>query len=134
MQSMRWLILFLLIFSISNTAEAKRLHPEAYYQNLWCAEQKGQAEFELDDLTRVDCLTETEAVEFDFANKWAECIGQALYYGIKTDKQATCAIIIEKKQDKRFVKRLKTVAEKHNIKIIKVEHKNINDCECNSIK
>ena len=35
------------------------------------------------------------AVEFDFANKWAECIGQALYYGQKTNRTPACVLIIE---------------------------------------
>lgn len=43
-------------------------------------------EYRLSDNTRVDCMTDTLAVEFDFANKWAECIGQALYYGKQTKK------------------------------------------------
>lgn len=43
-------------------------------------------EYRLSDNTRVDCMTDTLAVEFDLANKWAECIGQALYYGKQTKK------------------------------------------------
>ena len=30
----------------------------------------GQIEYVLEDKTRVDCLTEDFAVEFDFASKW----------------------------------------------------------------
>lgn len=101
--------------------EAKRLHPESYYQNNWCSANNGQAEYVLDDLTRVDCLLKDKAVEFDFANKWAECIGQSLYYGIKTNRKATCALIIEKETDHKYLKRIKTVADKHGIDIILIK-------------
>ncbi|WP_171018846.1 hypothetical protein ACONUD_00725 [Microbulbifer harenosus] len=50
------------------------------YQLPWCETAGGVAEYVLPDRTRVDCLTETHAMEFDFAPKWAEAIGQALYY------------------------------------------------------
>lgn len=110
-------ILIVFVFIFSNFAYAKRFHLEAYYQTKWCNENKGQTEFELKDLTRVDCLTDTEAVEFDFANKWAECIGQSLYYGISTNKTPACALIIEQEKDKRYIERLQTVADKLGIKV-----------------
>lgn len=113
---MRFFVCVLTLFIFSSLAYAKRLYPEAYYQNKWCAD-KGQTEYELKDLTRVDCLTDTEAVEFDFANKWAECIGQSLYYGISTNKTPACALIIEQEKDKRYIARLKTVADKLGIKV-----------------
>ena len=99
-----------------------------YYSDLIKAEG-AEVEVVLDCGARVDCVTEEYAVEFDFANKWAECIGQALYYGIKTNKQPVCAIIIEQPKDKRYIKRLKTMC---NLKIVQLEdvqlmEKNLND-------
>lgn len=103
------------------SVQAKRLHPEAEYQQAWCGQKGGQLEYELDDLTRVDCLTQDKAVEFDFANKWAECIGQSLYYGIKTNRTPVCALIMEKgKSDIKYLKRLEEVSRKVGIEIIKV--------------
>ena len=46
-------------------------HNEASYQDAWCLIHGGVTEYENADHTRVDCLTKTHAVEFDFANKWA---------------------------------------------------------------
>ena len=43
----------------------------------------------------MDCLTSCHAVEFDFASKWAESVGQALYYQYKTNKKAMVVLIIE---------------------------------------
>ena len=117
----RILQIILIVTFLSVSVQAKRLNPESYYQNLWCNEQKGQIEYELDDLTRVDCLTKDKAVEFDFANKWAECIGQSLYYGIKTNKTPVCALIMENgKSDIKYLKRLEEVSKKVEIEIIRV--------------
>ena len=59
---------------------AKHEYNEHYYQNIWCREHNGITEYILADKTRVDCLTKDMAVEFDFASKWAESVGQSLYY------------------------------------------------------
>lgn len=99
----KFVFIFIFLFIFSLPVFSARLHPEAYYQTKWCNENKGQTEYELKDLTRVDCFTDTEAVEFDFANKWAECIGQSLYYGISTNKTPACALIIEQEKDKRYI-------------------------------
>ena len=74
-------------------------------------------EYQLNDKTRVDCLTNLYAVEFDFANKWAECIGQSLYYGLKTNRQPACVLIMERgEKDLKYLKRLRRVAYKKGIK------------------
>ncbi|MCQ2754320.1 MAG: hypothetical protein MJ231_04635, partial [bacterium] len=57
----------------------KHNHSESSYQHAWCSEHNGIEEYENSDFTRVDCLTDDYAVEFDFANKWAESVGQALH-------------------------------------------------------
>jgi len=66
------------------------------YQEKWCTEHGGQVEVVLPDRTRCDCLTETHAIEFDFGKKWAEAIGQALYYAIQTGKKPGIVLILEK--------------------------------------
>ena len=40
------------------------------------------------DGTRCDILTDTHAIEVDFADKWAEAIGQSLKYATQTGKKA----------------------------------------------
>ena len=71
-----------------NFKYVKHCHSESSYQHEWCSIHKGMEEFENRDKTRVDCLTDTHAVEFDFAEKWAESIGQALHYQRMTKKRA----------------------------------------------
>lgn len=56
-------------------------------------------------------------IEFDFAPKWAESIGQALYYGLMTGKQPGVELIMEKEGDGRYLERLNALADGHNIKV-----------------
>lgn len=93
------------------------VHPEAYYQQQWCDERKGVMEYVLDDRSRVDCLTDEYAVEIEFAAKWKEAIGQALFYGIKTGKKPGAVLIMEKDTDGKYLERLRTVGDKYGITI-----------------
>lgn len=109
---MKKILLILTITSLfSNWCIAKHLHPEKYYQAEWCNRYWGEMEYKLKDKTRVDCLTKNYAVEFDFAPKWAECVGQTLYYSIMTRKNPACVIIIEKPEDFKYFYRIKRVAD-----------------------
>ena len=119
---MRYFIILLIVLITSAKCYAKHQFLEAEYQNYWCAANNGITEYKLKDLARVDCLTETHAVEFDFAPKWAECIGQALYYGIMTDKQPACCLILENgMKDMKYYKRLKKVSKKTGISIYTIK-------------
>jgi hypothetical protein len=70
-------------------------------------------------------ISRTIAGEFDFANKWAECVGQASYYGLMTNKMPVCAIIIENKErDAKYIKRLEKLKEKLQFEIIEIVPKN----------
>lgn len=113
------LILALLIFAAAGipSAAAKHLHLEKEFQRAWCEKERGTMEVVLDDGARVDCLTDEYAVEFDFAAKWAESIGQSLYYAQKTGKKPAVMLIMEKPGDERFAARLNAVAEKHGITV-----------------
>ena len=112
----KFFIICLLVFGIVQTAFAKQEYAEKVYQKYWCIQNNGITEYKLDDGTRVDCLTDKLAVEFDFAPKWHECIGQALYYGKKTKHIPACVLILEKEDDIRFLYRLKyTVYSRKNI-------------------
>lgn len=89
---------------------------EKDYQKEWCTQAGGVTEFVLDDKTRVDCLTDKYAIEFDYGHKWAEAIGQSVYYAIKTDRLPGVVLIVGP-NDEKYVKRLRAVAEKTWIKV-----------------
>lgn len=84
------MLLGILLLSMSFIAHAKS---ESEYAEEHCSKIKGQLEHVLKDSTRVDCLTEYDAIEYDFTNKWYECITQALYYRKMTGMQALCGLI-----------------------------------------
>ena len=92
---------------------------EAYYVNQWCTPDFGRKEAVLWDMTRVDCLAKDYAVEFDFAKKWAESIGQALYYSKMTNKKPAVALILTSPTDYRYVKRVERLGNDIKIFLIK---------------
>ncbi len=53
----------------------------------------------LPDRTSADCLTETHAIEFNFSNKWAESIGQSMFYALQTGKRAGIVLIQDSPRD-----------------------------------
>ena len=106
-----------IIFLISSPLFAIREHPEKWYQEKWCEEQKGRVEVVLPDGTRCDCVTATHAIEFDFGNNWAEAIGQSSYYSIQTKKKAGIVLILETMKDRKFWIRLNTTIEHFDMPI-----------------
>ena len=79
---------------------------ESFYGNQWCQSDFGKREFLLWDMTRVDCLTKDYAIEFDFAKKWAESIGQSMYYAKMTGNAPAVVLILTAPTDYRYVKRV----------------------------
>lgn len=98
-------LLLATVLLVNGTVSASSL-PEKYYQEKWCREHNGQAEATLPDRTRADCITATHAIEFDFGKKWAESLGQALYYSLQTGKRAGIVLILEKQSDMKYWLRL----------------------------
>ena len=114
------IVLILTITSMSSiwSVSAKTNHTEKYYQNLWCVSHAGQTEVVLNDGSRADCITSDYAIEFDFAHKYTEAIGQSLEYSLQTGKHAGIVLIMENcEKDQKFLNKLLPVAEKYNIKV-----------------
>lgn len=115
---MKKIFLFLTYILVSLPCFCEHLYLEKEYQSYWCKANNGQLEYKLQDSTRIDCLTKDYAIEFDFAPKWAESIGQALYYALSVNKKAGVVLILEcKEKDIKYLERLQKVAKLHNIKI-----------------
>jgi len=95
---------------------SSKKHNEKYYQTKLCSQLGGKMEYRLRDATRVDCITNKYAIEVDWAKKWAEGIGQALYYAQMTGRDPAVGLIVGK-NDERYLKRLKKVADEFDIKI-----------------
>ena len=121
-------------------------HNELSYQHAYCSAHNGIEEYELSDETRVDCLTDNYAIEFDFANKWAESIGQAVHYGLMTGKKPKVVLILDSKYKEEqivYFERVKKIGIAYNIEVEFVSDEVLNidkgrcqykDCKCNKKK
>ncbi len=105
---------FLLCLLFSFPAHGRHKMPERAYQEKYCP---GSLEVKLADRTRVDCLTDEYAIEFDFAPKWAEAIGQSLHYAYMTGRHPAIYIIMESRHDKRYIASLAPLCDVLKIKL-----------------
>lgn len=77
---------------------------------------KADQEVRLWDATRVDLLSETHAIEVDYAPKWAEAIGQSAYYALVSKKKPGIILLVKDvKKERRYVYRCQTVCAKYDI-------------------
>jgi len=103
---------------LATFTQAKHLHKEKDYQKYFCKILGGVTEYRLKDKTRVDCLLDDYAIEVDFAQKWAESIGQSLYYASQTSRKAAVLLIMEDNiKDQKYLRRLEDVSQEHKIDI-----------------
>ena len=114
---MRYFIILLTILLFSDNCYAKHLYKESVYQDYWCNKHGGILEYELNDKSRVDCLLPDMAVEFDFAKKRDECLGQALRYGAYTNKPPACVLIVERKKDYKYYYQLRYTIQKKDLSV-----------------
>ena len=109
------LLIILVLFSISTFSQTKQR--ESYYQKEFAKVMDGVTEVVLEDRTRVDIVTQTHAIEVDFAPKWAENIGQALHYELMTGKKAGVLLVMRGDEEVRFLEILMGVAVPHGIDV-----------------
>jgi hypothetical protein len=62
-------------------------------------------------------LTSTHSIEFDFGKKWADAIGQSLYYSLQTGKKAGIVLILENPKDRKFWIRLNSTIQHFQLPI-----------------
>ena len=101
------LIILLLLLSAGIQAAEKD------YVNKHCS---GKIEYVLPDRTRIDCLTDTHAIEYDFGNKWYEAVGQSLHYAMFTGKRAGIVLIIND-SELRFYNRTEALINHYGLPI-----------------
>ncbi|WP_051326935.1 hypothetical protein [Desulfatibacillum aliphaticivorans] len=90
---------------------------EVNYIIPWCSSNSGRKEVLLRDNTLCDCVTDTHAVEFDFAENWTEAVGQALHFARMTAKKPGIVLILRSKDDKKYMDRLNQEIEQYNLPI-----------------
>lgn len=115
-KAMIFFILAVMAFSVNAETEIEAVDRIA--PNYASAE----VEVRLWDGTRVDILTPTHAIEVDWADKWAEGIGQALYYAALTDREPMVLLLVENyDDDAKYIYRCQTVCEMYGIDLETVQ-------------
>ena len=51
---------------------------------------------------RVDLLTPVVAYEIEWANKWKDAVGQAIWYSLQTERQPGIILILRKPKDYKY--------------------------------
>jgi len=117
----RLLLILAILLLLPSVAGAGHLYKERAYQWPWCKYIGGRVEVpfqsEGETIARIDCVTRTHAIEVDYAEKWQEAVGQAIFYSILTGKKPGILLIIEKESDWRYYDRLGRVVEKYDIDV-----------------
>lgn len=108
--------LVLILLLIASPAFGARLQHESVYQQQWCSEHGGTVPTSIGWM-RPDCITDTQAIEFDFADKYREGIIQALEYAGATDLRASLVLIIEQPTDIKYYRRAESVIERYDLPI-----------------
>ena len=94
-----------------------KTYSENYYQELYAKKLGGRTEVTMPDGTRCDILTDTHAIEVDFADKWAEAIGQSLNYAMQTGKKAGIVLVLKDRGDEKHLERLKEMTRLYSMDI-----------------
>ena len=93
---------------------------EKHYQAIFAKKMEGKEEVLLPDKTRCDVVTETHAVEVEFARKWTEGLGQSLWYSFQLNKKPGVVLIIEDEKDRRFLVRLKSLLKHRKLDDVQI--------------
>ena len=99
-------------------------YKESDYQTIFLEYVNGHEEVVLDDRSRVDIITNEHAIEIDYANKWAEAVGQSLFYALKTNKKPGIVLILkDNKNNNNYIKRTKLVSNQYDITLWTISEK-----------
>jgi hypothetical protein len=75
-------------------------------------------EVRLPDGTRCDLVNEDYAIEVEWPVKWAESIGQSLYYAsVLQKKPAVVYLVSDPPKDAPYIRRARVVCEKYKIAV-----------------
>jgi len=77
---------------------------ESDYRSALCGSADYAQEVRMPNGTRADCVSETHAIEIDFAQKWAEAIGQSLNYAAETGKPPAVILICKSGTERKCLK------------------------------
>ena len=106
------LLILILLLSINSFSQRKK---EAFYIQGFSKIILGKTEVVLSDKSRVDILSDEYAIEVDFIGRWAESIGQSLFYSEMTGKKPAVLLLVNGNKNKTQIQRFSRVAFKYHI-------------------
>jgi hypothetical protein len=89
---------------------------EATWRDALAREIGGRTEYRV-PYGRVDVMTSEWAIELDYAHKWHECLGQAIHYGLATDRRGVMALIDEGWAN-GYLEYVEGIAQRVDVKVI----------------
>jgi len=101
----------------TSVPSSSKAYSESFYQEQYAKKLGGRTEVTMPDGTRCDILTDTHAIEVDFADKWAEAIGQSLNYAMQTGKKAGIVLVLKDRGDEKHLDRLGNMARHYSMDI-----------------
>ena len=97
--------------------ESGGLRTERDYQLHCNTILQGKIEYKLSDGTRVDILTDSLAIEVDFAKKWYEAVGQCCHYSRKSNRPPGVLLIVREKYEEKYVEAAKSAMRQIKVKV-----------------
>ena len=108
------LLLFVLLLFTSNTCSNRKIH----FKNVFNKYINGKQNVPLDDYKNiVDIVSDTFAIDVEFAPRWAMSIGHSLYGATKLNKKPAILLITYKGYDGKYIDILMPIANKYNITV-----------------
>jgi len=101
--------------SVLEVEEVKK--NELYWCKVLAPKYNAEMEVRQWDGVRVDLLNDEYAIEVDWEKKYAEGFGQAMLYGILTDRKPAVLLLCEKGGNPRYIYRAQTIAAAYGIKL-----------------
>ena len=83
---------------------------EAHYIDILATQLSGVQEYKVKN-GRVDIVTPYHAIEVEWAANWKHSIGQALWYGLQTNKKPGIILIMKETKDRNFGVMLKSALD-----------------------
>ena len=90
---------------------------EAGHKKEWCPKHNGEIDYKTKDNSKVDCLTETHAIDFSAGQKWEQALIQSNRNSVGTGKIPGIVLIIENAKDKKHLKQLRSTIAKRRLGI-----------------
>lgn len=115
--------MFLILILLTSFFAAKsQYYPERIYQLHAATALSGSIEYLIAGGCRVDIVTDTFAIEVEFPVKWAEAIGQSLYYAEIMNKQPGIILIRCNLYNQESINRVIFMAVKLKIQVWIIDH------------